>query len=244
MRTSFALALSLFASVGLSITALAAVTGHPSKPSDLSTRNLLTSPDFGGSPCSKGWQIEVAEVSCNAGADFVWLNHNNTAGDPAVKQTLSGLVPGRKYYVTIGWRGGDHGPIHGVTGARNVFAVDLDGKEIKRLTTSSSFTDWMTNDVVATKSSSATPIEFTATATSHTLRLRGEVGADGDVLVDWVQVTADPRPGVYYKLQTQFQGDGKCLEGNQAASTVQNGAAFMDTCQNVSGQLWKLTPVR
>ncbi|MEZ4886008.1 MAG: RICIN domain-containing protein [Chitinophagales bacterium] len=44
----------------------------------------------------------------------------------------------------------------------------------------------------------------------------------------------------WYRLKTQFQGEGKCLEGNQAGSKVHGGAAFMDDCQNVSGQLWKI----
>lgn len=43
----------------------------------------------------------------------------------------------------------------------------------------------------------------------------------------------------YYRLKTMFRGEGECLEGNQASSKVHNGAAFMDKCQNVSGQMWK-----
>lgn len=43
----------------------------------------------------------------------------------------------------------------------------------------------------------------------------------------------------YYRLKTMFRGEGECLEGNQAASKVHNGAAFMDKCQNVTGQMWK-----
>lgn len=53
-----------------------------------------------------------------------------------------------------------------------------------------------------------------------------------------------PAQNGYYKMQTQFQApDNKCFEGNKFAptSTLQ-GAAFMDTCQNVSGQLWKFVP--
>jgi len=48
----------------------------------------------------------------------------------------------------------------------------------------------------------------------------------------------------YYKLQTMFQApDNKCLEGNKfAATSTLKGAAFMDACQNVSGQLWKFVP--
>ena len=46
----------------------------------------------------------------------------------------------------------------------------------------------------------------------------------------------------WYRLKTQFRGDAECLEGNQASSPAHNGAAFMDKCQNVSGQLWKFVP--
>ena len=43
----------------------------------------------------------------------------------------------------------------------------------------------------------------------------------------------------WYRLKTQFRGEGECLEGNQAGSNVKSGAAFMDKCQDVTGQLWK-----
>ena len=47
----------------------------------------------------------------------------------------------------------------------------------------------------------------------------------------------------WYRLKTLFQGEGKCLEGNRfAPDATLRGGAFMDTCQNVSGQLWKLEP--
>ena len=48
----------------------------------------------------------------------------------------------------------------------------------------------------------------------------------------------------YYKFQTQFlEKENKCLEGNKVAegSTLE-GAAFMDNCQNVTGQTWKFVP--
>ena len=43
----------------------------------------------------------------------------------------------------------------------------------------------------------------------------------------------------WYRLKTMFRGDGECLEGNQKAGDY-GGVAFMDKCQNVSGQLWKI----
>ena len=50
--------------------------------------------------------------------------------------------------------------------------------------------------------------------------------------------------GQWYKLQTMFQApEGKCFEGNRyAQGSTLGGAAFMDDCQNVSGQLWKFIP--
>ena len=46
-------------------------------------------------------------------------------------------------------------------------------------------------------------------------------------------------PDGYFKLTTQFrESKNECLEGNQMKGSM-NGAAFMDKCQNVTGQLWK-----
>lgn len=72
----------------------------------------------------------------------------------------------------------------------------------------------------------------------------GDGFADDAVRVSATIVRQDPRPTFagWYRLKTVFQGPDKCLEGNQAASPVKQGAAFMDRCQNVSGQLWQLVP--
>ncbi len=43
-----------------------------------------------------------------------------------------------------------------------------------------------------------------------------------------------------YRFKTMWRGDGECLESNGAASAYQGGNAFMDTCQDVSGQLWSI----
>ncbi|MEM7727105.1 MAG: CVNH domain-containing protein [Cyanobacteria bacterium P01_A01_bin.45] len=53
-----------------------------------------------------------------------------------------------------------------------------------------------------------------------------------------------PAGNDYFRLQTKFlEKDNKCLEGNKLArGSTLNGAAFMDNCQNVTGQLWKLVP--
>ena len=73
------------------------------------------------------------------------------------------------------------------------------------------------------------------------------VGNGGDGFADdAVQLTATlsraeaAKFSGWYRLKTQFQGDKKCLEGNEAGSPVKGGAAFMDDCKGVSGQLWQL----
>lgn len=49
----------------------------------------------------------------------------------------------------------------------------------------------------------------------------------------------------YHRLQTLFQGENKCLEGNRLAEdSVLAGATFLDDCQDVPGQLWKLVPTQ
>ncbi len=53
---------------------------------------------------------------------------------------------------------------------------------------------------------------------------------------------ADSFPEGYFKMTTQFrEGSEECFEGNRRGGSM-NGAAFMDSCQNVSGQLWKAIP--
>ncbi len=51
-----------------------------------------------------------------------------------------------------------------------------------------------------------------------------------------------PQGNGYYKMTTRFlEKENKCFEGNRFASTsTLKGAAFMDNCQNVSGQFWKI----
>lgn len=53
--------------------------------------------------------------------------------------------------------------------------------------------------------------------------------------------TPTERDGVF-RLQTAWRGDGECLEANGRGSQVHGGAAFMDTCQDVTGQYWRAVP--
>ena len=56
-------------------------------------------------------------------------------------------------------------------------------------------------------------------------------------------LAAQSLPSGEFLLTTQFRkAEGECLEGNQINGSL-DGAAFMDSCQNVTGQLWMALPV-
>ncbi|MCC6461469.1 MAG: carbohydrate binding domain-containing protein [Saprospiraceae bacterium] len=199
------------------------------------TFNLAKNSSFDGSPSTTGWTTEVGDaVTINQASGgnpggYAWLNHNGGATDPAVSQKIDGFKVGNVYVISGDFRGGNQSGIYCKNGG-TAFAIDLDGKEIKALALPNPLTTW-------TKFS----VKFTATATSHTIRLRGEINrTDCDVAIDNVVVQSEFAG--WYRLKTQFRGDGECLEGNQSAGTAKGGAAFMDKCQNVSGQLWRFEP--
>ncbi|MGV6889764.1 hypothetical protein ACTYEO_11020 [Rhodophyticola sp. SM2404] len=57
-----------------------------------------------------------------------------------------------------------------------------------------------------------------------------------------MSLAAQSLPSGEFSLTTQFRkAEGECLEGNQINGALE-GAAFMDRCQNVSGQVWRALP--
>lgn len=66
--------------------------------------------------------------------------------------------------------------------------------------------------------------------------MSSQKGASGTM---WQFVPDAANPG-WYRLKSNDQGANKCLEANGKDSPVHGGAAFMDDCKNVSGQLWRL----
>ncbi|WP_373552327.1 RICIN domain-containing protein [Haliscomenobacter sp.] len=46
--------------------------------------------------------------------------------------------------------------------------------------------------------------------------------------------------GGTYRMKTQFRGENECLEGNKVGGSVRKGNSFMDQCQFVTGQMWKV----
>jgi hypothetical protein len=53
-----------------------------------------------------------------------------------------------------------------------------------------------------------------------------------------------PAADGYFQLQSQLhEADGNCLEGNSVGKdSFLGGAAFMDACQDATGQLWRFVP--
>ena len=66
--------------------------------------------------------------------------------------------------------------------------------------------------------------------------MSSQKGASGTM---W-QFVPDAANVGWYRLKSKDQGNNKCLEANGKDSPVHGGAAFMDDCKNVSGQLWRL----
>ena len=69
--------------------------------------------------------------------------------------------------------------------------------------------------------------------------MSSQKGASGTM---W-KFVADPQNPGWYKLKSKDQGDGKCLEANSAGG-VKGGRSFMNDCQNVTGQSWRLDLIR
>ena len=58
------------------------------------------------------------------------------------------------------------------------------------------------------------------------------------------EIPAFPDSDSWYRLKTQFEGASHCLESNDTDwSEWHGGNAFMDGCQEVSGQMWRFEPV-
>lgn len=54
------------------------------------------------------------------------------------------------------------------------------------------------------------------------------------------QLVPDEKNKGWYRLKSKDQGNNKCLESNTNDSDVKGGAAYVDECKDVLGQLWKL----
>lgn len=77
--------------------------------------------------------------------------------------------------------------------------------------------------------------------------LRATHGAESDDAMEpevSAPAAAPSFPSGPFRLQTQFLQDDACLEANGPASPVHSGASFMDSCQDVSGQVWMAVPIQ
>jgi hypothetical protein len=65
--------------------------------------------------------------------------------------------------------------------------------------------------------------------------MSSQKGATGTM---W-KLVPDAKNKGWYRLKSSDQGEGKCLEANTAGGE-KDGRSFMDNCQDVTGQLWRL----
>ena len=65
--------------------------------------------------------------------------------------------------------------------------------------------------------------------------MSSQKGATGTM---W-KLVPDTKNKGWYRLKSNDQGEGKCLEANTAGGE-KDGRSFMDACQDVTGQLWRL----
>lgn len=197
--------------------ALAIVFAALQLPAQEVNFNLIKNGTFDGNPVTQSWQIAVAAPDAvnrptegNPGS-YADLNHNGGPDDPAIVQKIDGFKTGNVYVISGDYRAGYHAGMH-CKSTGPVLAVDIDGHELKTFALPNPQSTW-----------TRFTVSFTASSTSHILRLRGEInGTDCDVAVDNIVVQSEMAG--WYRLTTQFRGDGESLEGNQAGSSYKNGA--------------------
>lgn len=71
-----------------------------------------------------------------------------------------------------------------------------------------------------------------------------DINSDGTVEMTetWMPTALDLTLGTY-TLKTEFLGEYVCLEGNDPASAINSGNAFMDVCLPATGQVWQFIPI-
>ena len=87
-----------------------------------------------------------------------------------------------------------------------------------------------TNDALSLESNGAA-----SNVMSGASFMSSQKGATGTM---W-KLVPDAKNKGWYRLKSKDQGDGKCLEANTAGGE-KDGRSFMDACQDVTGQLWRL----
>lgn len=107
---------------------------------------------------------------------------------------------------------------------------------------------WMSDDPFQYYTASYTAVD----AQSQCVTLEADGGVEvaaTSTTTSSSNATSEERGSVddsqYYRLQSMYvEDENKCLEGNYLENgTILNGAAFMDDCQDVAGQLWKIVAV-
>lgn len=124
-----------------------------------------------------------------------------------------------------------------VSGASNAYSyesVNFPGHYLRHC----SWQMWLDNNARGNRACNADPNVFRQDV-SFTVESVGQARPAAQA----AQAARVPVPGTFYRLRTQFRGQGECLEANGPTSTNHNGAAFMDRCQNVTGQFFRFVQV-
>jgi hypothetical protein len=165
--------------------------------------NLVTNGAFNGNPAFTAWQIQQVEGPTasqlqggNPGG-FIWLNQEGGTTDPSIQQEINGLVIGQQYTISGDYRAGRDAQINCHCEGTLVLAVDLDRQELGTFPMPAHPNQWKQFAVV-----------FTATSTSHQIRLRAEInGTDGDIALDNIKVL--PKMADWYLLKKAVEDGGR-----------------------------------
>ncbi len=165
--------------------------------------DLITNGAFNGNPAFTGWQIQqvdrttASQLQGGNPGGFIWLNQDGGATEPSIEQQLQGLIVGKQYTISGDYRAGKDAETNCHCSGTPVLAVDLDGRELVVFPMPANPTRWEQFAAV-----------FTATRTSHQIRLRAEInGTDGDIALDNLKVL--PKMADWYLLKKAIEGGGR-----------------------------------
>jgi len=149
----------------------------------------LQNGDFNANPPTKFWTLDRPNLQTAPGVtgQCIWLNLGGDQNhDPSVSQDMTNLTPNARYVVLGQYKVGRDAYLHAKPGDK-MLAVDIDGETKITAVAPTAPNDPKMIDVAQWLTFA---VSFTATKTTHRLRIRGEIeGKDADVYIDEVSVT-------------------------------------------------------
>lgn len=101
-----------------------------------------------------------------------------------------------------------------------------------------------TNEFVRVPDAPKVTYKLKTNAMNDNVDVAVDIGSDGtvDMTETWMPTSLDLTMGTYM-LNTEFLGEYACLEGNDPASAIESGNAFMNGCVGATGQRWQFVPI-